>query len=176
MTKHPPQADRHTIAQGADANSGPSPPIVRDLNVLVEQGAKFPTIYADPPWPYSNRAARGAAEKHYRTMTLNAIRDEPVKSLAAEKAHLHLWTTNPFLRQAFDVMQAWGFGYKSCLVWIKPQLGMGNDWRVSHECLLLGVRGDSESAGINRLGVGNERVLRRRPSQPLRPRTVRRPR
>ena len=119
-----------------------SPPsIVRDLRALIIRGDRFPTIYADPPWPYSNTAARGAAENHYRTMTLEAILAEPVKRLAADQAHLHLWTTNAFLRAAFDVLRAWGFRYKSCLIWIKPQLGMGNYWRVSHEYLLLGVRG-----------------------------------
>jgi N6-adenosine-specific RNA methylase IME4 len=117
------------------------PSVVQDLDALLTQRAKFPTIYADPPWPYSNTAARGAAENHYRTLPLDAIRSEPVRQLAAEKAHLHLWTTNAFLREAFDVIRAWGFEYKSCLVWIKPQLGMGNYWRVSHEFLLLGVRG-----------------------------------
>ena len=74
-------------------------------------------------------------------MTLDEICKEPVKDLTASDAHLHLWTTNAFLREAFDVLRAWGFRYKSCLVWIKPQLGMGNYWRVSHEYLLLGVRG-----------------------------------
>jgi N6-adenosine-specific RNA methylase IME4 len=117
------------------------PSIVRDLGVLVAGEARFPTIYADPPWPYSNTAARGAAENHYRTLSLDAICREPVKQLAADKAHLHLWTTNAFLREAFDVIGAWGFEYKSSLVWVKPQLGMGNYWRVSHEFLLLGVRG-----------------------------------
>ena len=118
------------------------PTMVRDLAVLLDRGVKFPTVYADPPWPYSNTAARGAAENHYRTMTLKEIYSEPVKDLAAHNAHLHLWTTNAFLREAFDVIQAWGFRYKSCLVWIKPQLGMGNYWRVSHEYLLLGIRGN----------------------------------
>jgi N6-adenosine-specific RNA methylase IME4 len=117
------------------------PSMVRNLGVLVELGVKFPTVYADPPWPYMNTAARGAAENHYRTMTLDEIRNEPVKNLAADDSHLHLWTTNAFIREAFDVLRAWGFRYKSCLVWIKPQLGMGNYWRVSHEYLLLGVRG-----------------------------------
>jgi N6-adenosine-specific RNA methylase IME4 len=119
-----------------------APTIVRDLRSLVESGMVFSTIYADPPWPYSNTAARGAAENHYRTLTLEAICAEPVKELVADAAHLHLWTTNAFLREAFDVIRAWGFHYKSCLVWIKPQLGMGNYWRVSHEYLLLGVRGN----------------------------------
>ncbi len=117
------------------------PTIVRDLQALIQLGAKFSAIYADPPWPYSNTAARGAAQKHYKTMTMDAILKEPVNELAAEQSHLHLWTTNSFLREAFDVMHAWNFTYKSCLVWIKPQLGMGNYWRVSHEFLLLGVRG-----------------------------------
>ncbi|NQV27705.1 MAG: hypothetical protein HQ518_25425 [Rhodopirellula sp.] len=98
-------------------------------------------MYADPPWSYSNTAARGAADNHYRTMTLEEICAAPVSQLAAEASHLHLWTTNAFLREAFEVIEAWGFKYKSCLVWIKPQLGMGNYWRVSHEFLLLGVRG-----------------------------------
>ena len=121
------------------------PSIVRDLRALVNRGNRFRTIYADPPWPYSNTAARGAAENHYRTMTLGAIRAEPVKLLAADQAHLHLWTTNAFLRPAFDVLRAWGFRYKSCLIWINPQLGMGNYWRVS-QYLLLGVRGGLSSS------------------------------
>lgn len=131
----------HPGDPSASADPAALPSLVRDLGTLVRLGAKYPTIYADPPWPYSNTAARGAAENHYATMTLGSIREEPVKELAAENAHLHLWTTNAFLREAFDVIRAWGFRYKSCLVWIKPQLGMGNYWRVSHEFLLLGVRG-----------------------------------
>ena len=136
------RADTPSDAAGIDAGRLPLPSIVRDLEMLIEQRAKFSAVYADPPWPYANTAARGAAENHYRTMTLEAIRNERVKELAADQAHLHLWTTNAFLREAFDVIRAWGFRYKSCLVWIKPQLGMGNYWRVSHEYLLLGVRGN----------------------------------
>ena len=118
------------------------PSIVSTLDVLVNHRVKFATVYADPPWPYSNTAARGAAENHYKTISLEAIRNEPVSQLVADQAHLHLWTSNAFLREAFDVIRAWGFKYKSCLIWTKPQLGMGNYWRVSHEYLLLGVRGN----------------------------------
>lgn len=131
-----PHEPAHQIGEGQ-----PLPTIVRDLNLLRDSGHRFATVYADPPWPYSNTAARGAAENHYPTMTLDAILNEPVSSLIADAAHLHLWTTNAFLREAFDVVRAWGFRYKSCLVWVKPQIGMGNYWRVSHEFLLLGVRG-----------------------------------
>jgi len=127
---------------GIDAEQSALPSVVRELATLVERGARFSTVYADPPWPYQNTAARGAAENHYRTMTLKDICNEPVKKLVADNAHLHLWTTNAFLHEAFDVIRAWGFRYKSCLVWIKPQLGMGNYWRVSHEYLLFGIRGN----------------------------------
>lgn len=136
--------DRHeeSSLMGSAISDGPElPSIITDLNDLVAQKLKFSTVYADPPWPYSNTAARGAAENHYRTLTLDAICNEPVEQLVADKAHLHLWTTNGFLREAFVVIRAWGFQYKSCLVWVKPQLGMGNYWCVSHEFLLLGVRG-----------------------------------
>jgi N6-adenosine-specific RNA methylase IME4 len=114
---------------------------VSSLQKLVEQGRRFPTIYADPPWQYENEASRAAAVNHYPTMPVGDICAEPIDRLAEENAHLHLWTTNAFLREAFDVIDAWGFSFKSCLVWIKDEIGMGNYWRVSHEFLLLGVRG-----------------------------------
>jgi N6-adenosine-specific RNA methylase IME4 len=117
------------------------PTIVGQLDELLELGVRFATVYADPPWRYDNTAARGAAAKHYSTMSIDALCDLPVSALVAENAHLHLWTTNGLLPDAFRVVEAWGFRYKSCLVWIKPQLGMGNYWRVSHEYLLFGIRG-----------------------------------
>lgn len=119
------------------------PGIANSLQTLVDVGAKFRTVYADPPWSYSNRASRGAANKHYPTLNIQQICNEPVAELVTDNAHLHLWTTNAFLRETFTVIEAWGFQYKSCLIWVKPQLGMGNYWRVSHEFLLLGVRGSS---------------------------------
>jgi N6-adenosine-specific RNA methylase IME4 len=74
-------------------------------------------------------------------MSLDAIRAEPVGELAEKNAHLHLWTTNAFLGEALGLIDAWGFQFKSCLVWVKGDIGLGNYWRVSHEFLLLGVRG-----------------------------------
>lgn len=112
---------------------------VPDLNELIGKET-FSCIYADPPWPYSNEAARGAASNHYKTMALEEIRELPVPSLATTESHLHLWTTNAFLQEALTLIADWKFQFKSCLVWVKPQLGTGNYWRVSHEFLLLGVR------------------------------------
>ena len=117
------------------------PNITDDLEALVDGGFRFRTILADPPWRYSNTSSRAAAENHYRTMTVEQICNEPIRQLIADRAHLHLWATNAFLESAFTVMRAWGFEYKSCLVRAKPQIGFGNYWRVSHEFLMLCVRG-----------------------------------
>lgn len=114
-----------------------------DLSTL--SGKKFGTIYADPPWSYSNQGTRAATGNHYGTMSVADICNMPIAELAADDAHLHLWTTNAFLRDAFDVIEAWGFEYKSCAVWCKPQMGIGNYVRVSHEFLMIAVRGNAKS-------------------------------
>lgn len=119
--------------------------IVTDLATLA--GKQFGTIYADPPWQYGNQSTRAATGKHYETMTLVQLCAMPIHELAANDAHLHLWTTNAFLPGAFELIDAWGFEYRSCFVWCKPQMGIGNYWRVSHEFLLLGVRGDAKQFG-----------------------------
>ena len=114
-------------------------------------GKKFGTIYADPPWQYGNQSTRAATDNHYSTMSVDALCEMPVEDYAADDAHLHLWTTNAFLRDAFRVIDAWGFEYRSCFVWVKPQMGIGNYWRVSHEFMLLGIRGNAK-----RFNVRNE--------------------
>lgn len=118
---------------------------VADLGELVHRGLRYGCIYADPPWAYSNKATRANVEDEYKsTMTVDEICQEPVAALAADDCHLHLWTTNAFLFDARRVMESWGFEYKSCFVWVKPQMGIGNYWRVSHEFMLLGIRGKPE--------------------------------
>lgn len=112
-----------------------------DLHELINAGKRFSTIYADPPWLYGNQGTRAATGNHYGGMTNAEIAALPVSELAEENAHLHLWTTNAFLFECREIMEAWGFTYKSCCVWVKPQMGIGNYWRVSHEFLLFGVRG-----------------------------------
>lgn len=125
-----------------------------DLDALaaeVEAGARAPfgTVYADPAWQYGNQGTRGSTGDHYVGMSVEEICALPVGRLAAEKSHLHLWTTNAFLFDAQRVMESWGYTYKSCYIWVKPQIGMGNYWRVSHEFLLLGVRGGLTFAANN---------------------------
>lgn len=128
--------------------------VVRDLkrerdaadNIPAEPPAipegKFATFVADPPWRYGNTSTRGAAENHYGTMSIEELCDlDVVRNHAANEAHLYLWATAGHLPEAFRVMEAWGFEYKTYLVWVKPQMGMGNYFRVSTEIVLFGVRG-----------------------------------
>ena len=126
---------------GRETRSHEQSRVVHDLGELVAGGERFRCIYADPPWAYENTACRGAAAKHYRTMSLGEVCELPVRELADNEAHLHLWTTSSFLFEAKRVIDAWGFQYKSSFVWCKPVMGCGNYWRLAHEFLLLGVRG-----------------------------------
>ena len=115
--------------------------LVTDLSELVKAGRKFRCIYADPPWAYDNQATRAATHRHYETLTVYELCELPVRDLVEEECHLHLWTTNVFLFDCPRIFEAWGFDFKSSFVWVKPQMGIGNYWRNSHEILLLGVRG-----------------------------------
>jgi N6-adenosine-specific RNA methylase IME4 len=144
-----PDMQRADITRFRDEWNQPAPSPVdpaetcrtEDLNLLIEKGLKFGTIYADPPWLYGNQGTRAATSNHYSGMTPTEVAEMPIAELAANQAHLHLWTTNGFLFDARTVLEAWGFEYKSCFIWAKPEMGIGNYWRVSHEFMLLGVRG-----------------------------------
>jgi len=124
---------------GAVKAKGHKGDFITDFSSLV--GKMFGCIYVDPPWRYSNQGTRASTGNHYDTMTVEDICAMPVKDLAAPKSHLHLWTTNAFLFECPKIFDAWGFEFKSSFVWVKPQMGIGNYWRNSHEILLLGVRG-----------------------------------
>lgn len=115
---------------------------VSDLALLPKN--HFGCVYADPPWQYGNQGTRASTDNHYNTMSIADLCAMPIAELVADDAHLHLWTTNAFIREAFTVIEAWGFEYRSMFIWVKPQMGIGNYWRVSHEIMLLGIRGDAK--------------------------------
>lgn len=117
---------------------------VADLERLVSAGRKFGCIYADPPWLYSNQGTRAATNNHYGGMTIDELCALPIRELAADDAHLHLWTTNGFLFECPRIFDAWGFEFRSSFVWVKPQMGIGNYWRNSHEIMLTAIRGKAK--------------------------------
>ena len=111
---------------------------------------KYKVIYADPPWVYkvwSKKGAGRSAESHYPTMDIAAIKALPVGELADKDCALFLWITFPMLREAWGVMDAWGFTFKTvAFVWIKQCrksdglfTGMGYWTRANAEVCLLGV-------------------------------------
>lgn len=112
---------------------------------------KYNIIYADPPWSYrrggETKGSRGSAKKHYKTMTTEDICALPVRELRAEWAVCLMWATFPNLPEAFKVMEAWGFTYKTAaFVWVKKNRknggnfwGMGAYTRANAEVCLLGI-------------------------------------
>lgn len=118
---------------------------VSDLWALAERGVQFGTIYADPPWKYDNQGTRASTGNHYDGMTVDELCALPIDQLASDDAHLHIWTTNAFLFECPKIFEAWGFEFRSSFIWVKPQIGIGNYWRNSHEFLLTAIRGNAKS-------------------------------
>ena len=100
----------------------------------------YGTIIADCPWSMEQKGHRGAIV-HYSLMTLDRIKAMPVADLASPDAFLYLWVTNASLKYGFEVLEAWGFKYRSIFTWVKPRLGLGNYLRNSTEHVLVGTRG-----------------------------------
>lgn len=134
--------DERAEQRAAEARQAGS--FTNDLYAYIRQGRKFGCIYADPPWLYDNQGTRAATGNHYNGMTVDALCALPVRELAADDAHLHLWTTNAFLFECPKIFAAWGFEFRSSFVWVKSQIGIGNYWRNSHEILLTAIRGDAK--------------------------------
>jgi N6-adenosine-specific RNA methylase IME4 len=107
---------------------------------------RFGLIFADPEWefvPYSEETGSDrSAANHYATSTLADIKARDVPSIAADDCVLALCATVPMLPQALEVMQAWGFEYRSHCVWLKSKVSTGYWFRNVHELLLIGVKGD----------------------------------
>ena len=125
--------------------------VVSDLLSFVGN-RRFGTILADPPWRFQNSTGKVAPEhkrlSRYGTMTLSEIVGLPVAEVSNSIAHLYLWVPNALLPQGIEVLNAWGFTYKSNLVWHKVRKdggpdgrGVGFYFRNVTELILFGVRG-----------------------------------
>lgn len=131
-------------------------------------GKKYTTIYADPPWQFTNRTGKIAPENkkltRYGTMTLEDIKNMPVSEITTESAHLYLWVPNALLPDGLEVMKAWGFEYKTNLVWEKVRKdgepdgrGVGFYFRNVTEILLFGTK-TSKKAAFRTLQPGRSQV------------------
>jgi N6-adenosine-specific RNA methylase IME4 len=123
----------------------------------------YDVIYADPPWSYKNKRTGGSmisgAETKYPTMSVLEICDMHVPS--AKDSCLFLWATVPLLPEAFQVMEAWGFKYKTMLTWRKiMSLGMGYWYRGQCEHLLFGVKGKVKAFRIQESNFIQTKALR----------------
>ena len=113
---------------------------------------KFATVLADPPWQFQNRTGKMAPEhkrlSRYPTLSLQEIKDMPVEAIVEDTAHLYLWVPNALLAEGLQVMDHWGFTYKTNLIWYKirkdggpDRRGVGFYFRNVTEVILFGVRG-----------------------------------
>lgn len=116
------------------------------------QGTKFATVLADPPWQFQNRTGKMAPEhkrlQRYPTLTLAEIKALPVEAIVEDVAHLYLWVPNALLAEGLQVMEHWGFTYKTNLIWYKirkdggpDRRGVGFYFRNVTEMILFGTRG-----------------------------------
>lgn len=113
---------------------------------------KYSIIYADPPWKYNDKRKRkGGAEDHYKTLNLKEICALPVKNISDTNCILFLWVTFPNLKEGLQVIDAWGFKYKTLgFSWFKlykngkPCFGIGHYSKSNCEVCLLAVKGKVE--------------------------------
>ena len=100
----------------------------------------YNVIYVDPPWTYTHSFLAGSPNSHYPTMTTEEICELEIPT--NNDAVIFLWTTNPLLPDAFRVLEAWGFTYKTNICWVKDRPGTGHYVRGQHELLLIAVKGN----------------------------------
>jgi len=137
---------------------------------------KFQTILADPPWQFTNRTGKMAPEhkrlNRYSTLSLHEICEIPVPLAADTPSHLYLWVPNALLPEGLEVMKAWGFNYKSNLIWHKVRKdggpdgrGVGFYFRNTTEIILFGIRGHMRTLDPGRTQVNIIRTMKQEHSR-----------
>jgi len=138
---------------------------------------KFHTVLADPPWRFQNKTGKMAPEhkrlNRYCTMKLNEIMELPVQDVTADTAHLYLWVPNALLKEGLQVLDSWGFQYKTNIVWHKVRKdgepdgrGVGFYFRNTTELVLFGVKGkNARTLAPGRKQVNIIRTMKREHSR-----------
>ncbi len=145
-------------------------------DLVTKVQGRYSTILADPPWQFQNRTGKMAPEHRrllrYPTMELAEILELPVARLAAATSHLYLWVPNALLQEGLNVMKAWGFTYKTNLVWYKIRKdggpdgrGVGFYFRNVTELILFGVRGSMRTLQPGRTQVNLMTSMKREHSR-----------
>ena len=142
---------------------------------IFSPAKKYDVIYADPPWRYQDRKCNGACALHYDTMKIQDIKDLPVKELAAKDCVIFMWITYPMLKERIELMEAWGFKYKTlAFLWLKQNrkadswfYGMGFWTRSNAEVCLLATRGHPkrQCAGIHQFVISHIEQHSRKPDE-----------
>ncbi len=130
----------------------------------LKESLRYSTILADPPWRFTNRTGKIAPEhkrlKRYETMSLQEILDLPISQFTNDPSHLYLWVPNALISEGLEVMRAWGFTYKTNLIWYKIRKdggpdgrGVGFYFRNVTEMILFGIRGSMRTLQPGRTQV-----------------------
>jgi len=136
----------------------------------------YGTVLADPPWQFNNRTGKVAPEHKrlacYQTLSLDEIMSIPVWKVVAPESHLYLWVPNALLKEGLQVLEAWGFTYKTNIVWQKIRRdgepdgrGVGFYFRNTTELVLFGVRGNLRTLAPGRSQVNVIRSRKREHSR-----------
>jgi len=138
---------------------------------------KYNIIYADPPWSYRNFQGRGKAygdvSAHYPTMSLDEMKQMPVSDIADKNSALLMWATYPNLKEALELMEAWGFDYRTvAFTWVKTRgkgfySGLGFYTNSNAEICLLGIKGKMkrDKKNVKQLVIAELREHSRKPDE-----------
>ena len=133
-------------------------------------GKKYKIIYANPPWQYRVYSKKGqgrSAENHYHTMNIKDIMALPVDKIADKDCILFLWITFPCLKEGIEVMERWGFKYKTCgFNWVKRNkkkntffMGLGFWTRSNSEVCLIGTKGQPKRVSKSVSQICDARIM-----------------
>jgi len=149
------------LAEHVRIGEKPIPHAKRELVKRQRQEApplpsdKYRILYADPPWKYGNAGIIGETdhyghvERHYPAMSIEELcaMGEEIKAVTEPDAVLFLWVTSPMLEDSFRLIKAWGFKYKTSMIWDKVKHNFGYYCSVRHELLLICTRGSCTPDG-----------------------------
>jgi site-specific DNA-methyltransferase (adenine-specific) len=141
--KHRTHADRQAAYRRNQQKLGKNRLVPLKIQTPPLPQKLYRVIYADPPWKYSSDGLRkyGHAAFHYPSLTIEEICSLKIKSILEESAVLFIWVTSPMLEDCFKVIKAWGFEYKTSIIWDKMRHNYGSYVSVQHEFLLICTKG-----------------------------------